>query len=113
MDAKNALIKLDGKEFSFPIMTGTEGEKAVDARNLRKETGYIFYDQGYGNTGSCESEVTFLDGDRGILRISSSTASCRIPPSAGPSASGCATPRRSRRRCSVCSRDSRRTHPRW
>jgi citrate synthase len=68
MDAKNALIKLDGKEFSFPIMTGTEGEKAVDARNLRKETGYIFYDQGYGNTGSCESEVTFLDGDRGILR---------------------------------------------
>jgi citrate synthase len=50
------------------MMTGTEGEKAIDARNLRKDTGYIFYDQGYGNTGSCESAITFLDGDNGILR---------------------------------------------
>ncbi len=49
-------------------MTGTEGEKAIDARSLRKDTGYIFFDQGYGNTGSCESAVTFLDGDNGILR---------------------------------------------
>ncbi|MBA4137391.1 MAG: citrate (Si)-synthase [Opitutus sp.] len=64
----SALIKIDNKEFNFPVMTGTEGEKAIDARNLRKDTGYIFYDQGYGNTGSCESAVTFLDGDNGILR---------------------------------------------
>jgi citrate synthase len=64
----NASIKIDGKELSYPIMTGTEGEKAIDARNLRKDTGYIFYDQGYGNTGSCESQITFLDGDNGILR---------------------------------------------
>ncbi len=49
-------------------MTGTEGEKAVDTRQLRANTGYIAYDQGYGNTGSCESEITFLDGDNGILR---------------------------------------------
>jgi citrate synthase len=41
---------------------------AIDARNLRKDSGYIFYDQGYGNTGSCESSITFLDGDNGILR---------------------------------------------
>jgi len=47
---------------------GTEGELAIDARNLRKDSGYIFYDQGYGNTGSCESSITFLDGDNGILR---------------------------------------------
>jgi citrate synthase len=66
--SKNALIKIDDKEVSYPVMTGSEGEQAIDARNLRKDTGYIFYDQGYGNTGSCESQVTFLDGDNGILR---------------------------------------------
>ena len=63
-----ASIKIDGKEFPYPMMIGSEGEKAVDVRNLRKDTGCIFYDQGYGNTGSCESQVTFLDGDNGILR---------------------------------------------
>jgi len=41
-----ALLKIDDKEIACPIMTGTEGEKAIDARNLRKDTGYIFYDQG-------------------------------------------------------------------
>ncbi len=65
---KNALLKVDDKEVSLPVMIGSEGEKAVDARNLRKDSGYIFYDQGYGNTGSCESAITFLDGDNGILR---------------------------------------------
>ena len=65
---KTALIKIDDKEVSYPVMNGTEGEKAIDARNLRKDTGYLFYDQGYGNTGSCESAITFLDGDNGILR---------------------------------------------
>ncbi len=65
---KTALIRIDDTEHSFPVMIGTEGEKAIDARQLRKDTGFIFYDQGYGNTGSCESGVTFLDGDQGILR---------------------------------------------
>lgn len=65
---KTALIKLDEKEISCPVMVGTEGELAIDARNLRKDSGYIFYDQGYGNTGSCESAITFLDGDNGVLR---------------------------------------------
>ena len=64
----NALIRIDDKETILPVMLGTEGEKAVDARKLRADTGYIFYDQGYGNTGSCESEITYLDGDNGILR---------------------------------------------
>jgi citrate synthase len=49
-------------------MTGSEGEKAVDTRALRTASGYIAYDQGYGNTGSCESQITYLDGDNGILR---------------------------------------------
>ena len=64
----DASIKIDGKEFPYPMMVGSEGERAVDVRSLRKDTGCIFYDQGYGNTGSCESQVTFLDGDNGILR---------------------------------------------
>ncbi|HWA08553.1 MAG TPA: citrate synthase [Opitutaceae bacterium] len=64
----NASLKLDDKEYSLPVMTGTEGEKAIDTRRLRAETGYIAYDQGYGNTGSCESAITYLDGDNGILR---------------------------------------------
>jgi len=66
--SKTALLKIDDKEFSCPVLMGTEGELAIDARNLRKDSGYIFYDQGYGNTGSCESSITFLDGDNGILR---------------------------------------------
>src|SRR5690349_10369775 len=68
MQAKTATLKIDDKELPLPVMVGSEGEKAVDARKLRQDSGYIFYDQGYGNTGSCESAVTFLDGDNGILR---------------------------------------------
>lgn len=63
-----ANIRIDDKEISYPVIIGSEGEKAIDARNLRKDTGYLFYDQGYGNTGSCESSITYLDGDNGILR---------------------------------------------
>ncbi|MDO8544968.1 MAG: citrate synthase [Opitutaceae bacterium] len=66
--AKTALLKLDDKEYPLPVMEGTEGEKAIDTRTLRASSGYIAYDQGYGNTGSCESQVTYLDGDNGILR---------------------------------------------
>jgi citrate synthase len=66
--AKTALLKLDDKEYPLPIIEGTEGEKAIDTRALRSSTGHIAYDQGYGNTGSCESQITYLDGDNGILR---------------------------------------------
>jgi citrate synthase len=66
--AHNASLKLDDKEYTLTVMTGTEGEKAIDTRKLRADTGFICYDQGYGNTGSCESAITFLDGDNGILR---------------------------------------------
>ena len=58
----NASIKLDDKEFPLSVLVGSEGEKAVDTRKLRADTGFICYDQGYGNTGSCESAITFLDG---------------------------------------------------
>jgi citrate synthase len=66
---QNALLKLEDKEYTLPVIVGTEGEKALDTRKLRADTGYICYDQGYGNTGSCESNITFLDGDNGILRF--------------------------------------------
>ena len=63
-----ASLKIDDKDFLLPILTGTEGDRALDTRRLRAETGCIAYDQGYGNTGSCESAITYLDGDNGILR---------------------------------------------
>jgi citrate synthase len=66
--ATTASLRIDDKEYPLPVMEGTEGEKAVDTRQLRAASGYIAYDQGYGNTGSCESKITYLDGDNGILR---------------------------------------------
>jgi citrate synthase len=66
--ATTASLKLEDKDYPLPIMEGTEGEKAIDMRGLRSATGYVSYDQGYGNTGSCESKITFLDGDNGVLR---------------------------------------------
>src|SRR4051812_37120284 len=66
--AKTASLKIDDKDYPLPILEGTEGEKAIDTRTLRTTTGHIAFDQGYGNTGSCESQVTFLDGDKGVLR---------------------------------------------
>jgi citrate synthase len=61
-------LKYDDKESALPVLVGTEGDRAIDTRRLRAETGFIAYDQGYGNTGSCESEITYLDGDAGVLR---------------------------------------------
>ena len=63
-----AKLLVDGKEFEFPILVGSEGEKAIDINNLRAQTGYITLDSGYKNTGACQSAITFLDGERGILR---------------------------------------------
>jgi len=66
--ANFATLKLEDKEITLPILIGSEGERALDTRKLRADTGYICYDQGYGNTGSCESTITYLDGDNGVLR---------------------------------------------
>jgi len=56
------------KEYQLPLVVGTEGEKAVDISKLRQETGLITLDTGYGNTGSCTSNITYMDGEKGILR---------------------------------------------
>lgn len=61
-------IGIDGKDLELPTVVGSEGEKAIDISSLRKETGYITLDDGYGNTGSCQSAITFIDGEKGILR---------------------------------------------
>lgn len=61
-------IIVDGKEFEYPLITGSEGERAIDVAKLRAETGLITMDPGYVNTGSTKSAITFLDGEKGILR---------------------------------------------
>ena len=63
-----AKIELDGKVYEFPVITGTENEKAIDISKLRGTTGYITIDSGFKNTGSTKSAITFLDGEEGILR---------------------------------------------
>jgi citrate synthase len=62
-----AQIILDGKTYEFPIVTGSEGEKAIDISKLRDLSGYITLDLGYKNTGATTSAITFLDGEEGIL----------------------------------------------
>jgi len=66
--SETAKLLVDGQELALPIVVGTENEKAIDISQLRKETGYITLDEGYVNTGSTTSEITFLDGEQGILR---------------------------------------------
>lgn len=63
-----AKIELDGKVYELPVITGTEDEKAIDISKLRALSGYITLDQGFKNTGSTQSAITFLDGENGILR---------------------------------------------
>jgi citrate synthase len=65
---EKARLRLGDKEIEFPIVVGSEGERAIDISRLRSETGYITLDPGFANTGSCESAITFVDGDKGILR---------------------------------------------
>ncbi|MGC9034849.1 MAG: citrate synthase [Verrucomicrobiia bacterium] len=66
--SNTAKLELEGKVYELPIVVGTEGEKAIDITKLRDTTGYITLDDGYANTGSCISNITFIDGEKGILR---------------------------------------------
>ena len=67
--SQTAKLQVNGKEYEFPLLKGTENELAIDIKSLRAATeGVITLDSGYKNTGSCESSVTFLDGEKGILR---------------------------------------------
>jgi citrate synthase len=66
--SKTAILELDGKKYEFPIIVGSENEVAIDINKLRDLTGAITMDPGYKNSGSCTSDITFLDGEEGILR---------------------------------------------
>ena len=65
---KKAKLILDKNEIELPIIEGSESEKAIDITKLRSTTGHITLDPGYANTGSCFSNITFIDGEKGILR---------------------------------------------
>src|SRR6187399_539357 len=65
---RTADLVIDGKGFKLPVVEGSEDELAIDISSLRNDTGYITLDDGYANTGSCHSNITFIDGEKGILR---------------------------------------------
>lgn len=67
MSQKYAQLTIDGQTHQYPILESTRGEKAIDISTLLKDTGHITLDQGYVNTGSCTSSITYLDGKEGIL----------------------------------------------
>jgi citrate synthase len=66
--SKTAILEFDGNKYEFPVIVGSENEAAIDIDKLRALTGAITLDPGYKNSGSCKSEITFLDGEEGILR---------------------------------------------
>jgi citrate synthase len=65
---ETAELRFRGKSYELPVVEGTEGETAIDITELRARAGLITLDPGYANTGSCQSAITFIDGERGILR---------------------------------------------
>ncbi|MBF6608390.1 MAG: citrate synthase [Flavobacterium sp.] len=66
--SKTAILELDGKRYELPVITGSENEVAIDISKLRDVSGAITMDPGYKNSGVCKSDITFLDGEEGILR---------------------------------------------
>ncbi len=67
MSQKKVKVEIEGKVFEYPVIEGTEQEKAFDISKLRDQTGYITMDNGFANTSTCQSAITFLDGEKGIL----------------------------------------------
>ena len=65
---EKATLTIEDKTYEFPIIVGSEGEKAFDISKLRDQSGYTTYDPALGNTAICRSDITFIDGDKGILR---------------------------------------------
>lgn len=65
---EKAILTIGDQQIELPVIEGTEGERAIDIRQLRAQTGLITFDPGFGSTGSCESRITFINGEQGILR---------------------------------------------
>jgi citrate synthase len=68
MSQEYAILNFEGKEIKLPVVVGTEGEKGIDIVNLRKETGLVTVDPSFMNTAACYSKITYIDGEKGILR---------------------------------------------
>ena len=68
LNQESAVLEYAGNRYTLPVVTGTENEKAIDISTLRKESGLITIDPGLGNTGMARSAITFIDGEKGILR---------------------------------------------
>ena len=67
--SENAILEINGEKYEFPLIEGTENEVAIDIKTLRGVTGGVTtIDPGFKNTGSCESAITFLNGEEGVLR---------------------------------------------
>ena len=66
--SKVAKLDLGEAQIELPVIEGTEGERALDISKLRAETGFITFDNGLGNTGACQSSITFIDGEKGVLK---------------------------------------------
>ena len=66
--SESASLIIGEKTYELPIITGTEGEKAIDISKLRDASGYITLDSGYKNTGATKSAITYLDGEEGVLK---------------------------------------------
>src|SRR3954470_12251298 len=66
--SEKVILRVGEREFEFPVIEGSEGERGIDISALRAQTGLVTLDNGYMNTGSCQSAITFLDGEKGILR---------------------------------------------
>jgi len=67
-ERKTAILTYGDKTFELPVLVGSEGEVGIDITSLQKDTGLLTFDPGYANTGSCQSSITFVDGEKGILR---------------------------------------------
>jgi len=65
---KTAILTYGERTYELPVVIGTEGEMGIDITSLEKEAGLLTFDPGYANTGSCQSAITFVDGEKGILR---------------------------------------------
>ena len=65
---ESAILRYNGQSYELPVIVGTQNEAAVDISKLRSQSGLITLDSGYGNTGSCSSSITFVDGEKGILK---------------------------------------------
>ncbi len=68
LDSQKAQLSVNGRQLDLDLVQGSEGEVAVDIGSLRSKSGLITLDPGYGNTGSCKSAITFIDGEKGVLR---------------------------------------------